>query len=239
MLRRMTSILLAPMLFGGMALGQVPAQDSRNTRIDGLETHYSMPEYKTRAEWEQRKAHLRRQILFASGLDPMPEKTPLHAQVFDRVESQDCTIEKVLLETLPGTYLGGNLYRPRNSPGKHPAVLNPHGHWNYGRLENQPLDSGPEFGMNLARQGYVAFLWDMVGYNDTLQLPHAFGSPVEQLWGFGPFGMQLWNAIRALDFVESLEDVDPKRIGVAGASGEAPRRSRWPPWTIAWRSMRR
>jgi dienelactone hydrolase len=73
--------------------------------------------------------------------------------------------------------------------------------------------------MNLARQGYVAFLWDMVGYNDTLQLPHKFGSPAEQLWGFGPFGMQLWNAIRALDFVESLDDVDPKRIGVSGASG--------------------
>ncbi len=206
-------------LMATAALAQVPAQDSRNTKIDGLETHFSMPEYKTRAEWEQRKAHLRRQILFASGLDPMPEKTPLHAQVFDRVESQSFTIEKVLLETLPGVYLGGNLYRPKNSPGKHPAVLNPHGHWTYGRLENQPLDSGPEFGMNLARQGYVAFLWDMVGYNDTLQLPHKFGSPAEQLWGFGPFGMQLWNAIRALDFVTSLDDVDPARIGVAGASG--------------------
>ena len=214
---------LSPILIAASALAQIPVQDTRNTKIDGLETHYSMPEYKTRAEWEQRKAHLRRQILFASGLDPMPEKTPLHAQVFDRVESQNCTIEKVLLETLPGVYLGGNLYRPKTSqtasPGKHPAVLNPHGHWTYGRLENQPLDSGPEFGMNLARQGYVAFLWDMVGYNDTLQLPHKFGSPVKQLWGFGPFGMQLWNAIRALDFVESLPDVDPARIGVSGASG--------------------
>jgi dienelactone hydrolase len=210
---------LTPILLAGVALGQVPAQDSRNIKVDGLETHYSMPEYKNRAEWEQRKAHLRRQILFASGLDPMPEKTPLHAQIFDRIESQNCTIEKVLLETLPGNYLGGNLYRPKDSPGKHPAVLNPHGHWTYGRLENQPLDSGPEFGMNLARQGYVAFLWDMVGYNDTLQLPHVFGSPGEQLWGFGPFGMQLWNAIRALDFVSSLDDVDPARIGVSGASG--------------------
>jgi len=65
----------------------------------------------------------------------------------------------------------------------------------------------------------VVFLWEEVGYNDTLQLPHIFGSPAEQLWGFGPFGMQLWNAIRALDFVSALDDVDPKRIGVSGASG--------------------
>src|SRR5579862_2896833 len=198
---------------------QVPAQDARLTNIPNTDTHFALPVFRDIAAWEKRKAHLRRQILFASGLDPMPEKTPLHAQIFDRVESQNCTIEKVLLETLPGNYLGGNLYRPKNSPGKHPAVLNPHGHWTYGRLENQPLDSGPEFGMNLARQGYVAFLWDMVGYNDTLQLPHKFGSPEQQLWGFGPFGVQLWNAIRALDFVASLEDVDTARIGVAGASG--------------------
>lgn len=210
---------LSLLLMAAVATAQVPAQDVRNTRIDGLQTHHSMPEYKTRAEWEQRKAQLRRQILFAAGLDPMPVKTPLHAQVFGRIESQNCTIEKVLLETLPGVYLGGNLYRPKDSPGKHPAVLSPHGHWTYGRLENQPLNSGPEFGMNLARQGYVAFLWDMVGYNDTLQLPHKFGSPAELLWGFGPFNMQLWNAIRALDFVASLEDVDPARIGVSGASG--------------------
>ena len=202
-----------------LAVAQVPAQDSRNTQIDGLETHHKMPEYKTLAEWEQRKAQLRKQILFAAGLDPMPSKTLLHAQVFDRIESANCTIEKVLLETIPGFYLGGNLYRPKNSPGKHPAVLSPHGHWQYGRLENQPLDSGPEFGMNLARQGYVAFLWDMVGYNDTLQVPHQFGSPQEQLWGFGPLGLQLWNSIRAIDFVASLEDVDPTRIGMSGASG--------------------
>src|SRR4051794_472756 len=104
-------------------------QDVRNTEINGLETHQKMPAYKTRAEWEQRKAHLRKQILFASGLEPMPARTPLHAQVFDRVEEANCTIEKVLLETLPGVYLGGNLYRPKNSPGKHPAVLSPHGHW--------------------------------------------------------------------------------------------------------------
>ena len=199
------------------AFGQVPAQDARD-QVDGLRTVQKMPVYKTRAEWEKRKAELRKQILFAAGLDPMPVKTPLHPQIFGRIESRDCTIEKVLLETFPGFYLGGNLYRPKTA-GKHPAVLNPHGHWQYGRLENQPLDSGPEFGMNLARQGYVAFLWDMVGYNDTLQLPHKFGTPAELLWGFGPFNMQLWDGIRALDFVESLDDVDPARIGVSGASG--------------------
>ena len=152
---------------------------------------------------------------------PMPERTPLHAEVFGRVENRDCTIEKVLLETMPGYYLGGNLYRPLHATGKHPAVLNPHGHWTYGRLENEPLDSGPSFGISLARQGYVVFAWDMVGYNDTVQTPHAFGGPVEQLWSLWAVRLQSWNASRALDFVASLEDVDSSRIAMSGASGGA------------------
>ncbi len=52
----------------------------------------------------------------------------------------------------------------------------------------------------------------MTGYNDMIQTPHAFGSPREQLWSFGPLGVQLWNSIRALDFLESLEDVDATKI---------------------------
>ncbi len=106
-----------------------------------------------------------------------------------------------------------------DAAAKLPAILKPHGHWPYGRLENESLASNPTFGINLARQGYVVFAWDMVGYNDTIQTPHTFGNPTEQLWSFGPLGLQLWNSIRALDFVSSLDDVDPSRIGMAGASG--------------------
>lgn len=205
----------------GILFGQVPEHDSRNTNTPGTDTPAALPSYKNLSDWEKRKVHLRRQILSAAGLFPLPERTPLHPQIFGRIERQGYTIEKVLLETLPGYYLGGNLYRPYPNAGKHPAVLNPHGHWVYGRLENQPLDSGPTFGINLALQGYVAFAWDMVGYNDTIQTPHVFGSSVEQLWSFGPMGLQLWNSIRALDFVSSLEDVDTARIAIAGASGGA------------------
>ena len=61
----------------------------------------------------------------------------------------------------------------------------------------------------------------MVGYTDTLQIPHRFGSAQQRLWSFGPLGLQLWNSIRALDFLASLDDVDPSRIGAAGASGGA------------------
>src|SRR5438876_5356162 len=120
------------------AWAQVPARDARVTDTPGTNSHFQMPAYKTLAEWEARRAHLRKQILSAAGLLPMPPKNELHPQIFGRIENQDYTIEKVLLETLPGYYLGGNLYRPRKPapPGGFPAVASPHGHWVYGRLEH-------------------------------------------------------------------------------------------------------
>ena len=197
----------------------VPLEDARNTNVTTVTTHMPLPEFTSLQAWEQRKLFLRNQILVSAGLSPMPEKTPLHPQVFGKIEEKDYTIEKVLIETLPGFYLGGNLYRPRNGRAKHPGVLNPHGHWPYGRLENQPLYSGPALGISLARQGYVVFAYDMVGYTDAIQLPHHFGSAEQRLWSFGPLGLQLWDSIRALDFLASLDDVDTTRLGVTGASG--------------------
>lgn len=222
---RLVICIIAGLLTGTlMSEGQqqgphVPAQDARNTEIITTDTHLPLPQFSNLKEWEERKAFLRNQVLIAAGLSPMPEKAPLHAQVFGRIEEKDYTIEKVLLETLPGFYLGGNLYRPRNNQAKHPGVLNPQGHWPYGRLENEPLYSGPSLGISLARQGYVVFAYDMVGYNDTIQVPHRFGSAEQRLWSFGPLGLQLWDSIRALDFLVSLDDVAANQLGITGASG--------------------
>ncbi len=216
-------ILLLALLSMIPLMAEVPQTDGRSGKVSNTDTHFQTKDY-TRAEWEARREELKQRILFASGLIPMPEKTALRPQITGRIEGPGYTIEKVLLETMPGFYLGGNLYRPSSAGGegkKSPAVLQPHGHWTYGRLENQPLYSGPTFGINMAKQGFVVFLYDMVGYNDTPQVPHRFTGKAEQLWQFTPLGLQLWNSIRVVDFLESLPDVDPKRIGVSGASGGA------------------
>jgi dienelactone hydrolase len=208
---RAFTILLAATLLAG--------QDSRNTNTPDTDTHAKLPDFHNLQDWEKRKAHLRRQILSAAGLYPLPKTGVPRAVVFGRLQREDYSIEKVLVETLPGYFLGGNLYRPLNRTGKLPGILNAHGHWTYGRLENQDLFSGQALGINLAKQGYVVFAYDMVGYNDTMQTPHKFATAAEQLWSFGPLQLQLWNSIRALDFLASLPDVDSARLGITGASG--------------------
>src|SRR5215468_2841913 len=155
----------------------------------------------------------------APGLLPMPAKTPLRPRVVRHLEYKDYAIDVVLLETLPGYFLGGNLYRPIGKKVPAPAVLIPHGHWKRGRLEDQPSYSVPALGINLARQGYVAFAYDMVGFNDTRQTSHSFGGWSEALWGFNPMGLQLWNSIRSVDYLQSRPGVDGRRIAITGASG--------------------
>lgn len=131
---------------------------------------------------------------------------------------------------------GGN-----NAPGaKHPAVLCPHGHWQNGRFferndkeaqeqitkGGEKTREGARYPLQarcaqLARMGCVVFHYDMVGYADSQQIEHRKGfldAEAElRLQSF--MGLQAWNSIRALDFLSSLPDVDPKRIGVTGASG--------------------
>jgi dienelactone hydrolase len=197
-----------------------------------LNTPRDFPKIGSRAEWEARAKSIREQILVSCGLWPMPEKTPLHAQVFGKIERDGYSVEKVYIQTLPGFYLAGNLYRPLGrGPGPFPGILNPHGHWKEGRLADTKEGSIPARCISFARQGMVAFSYDMVGYNDTrlrspqTDKPHydvhrQFGTnQTDQLWNVSLMGLQTWDSIRALDFLESLPDVDRKRLACTGESG--------------------
>lgn len=183
-----------------------------------LNDRFAPPAFTSRAEWESRAAWLREHILASAGLMPMPEKTPLNPVVFGETARDGYRVAKVYFESLPGFFVTGNLYRPVGE-GPFPAVLSPHGHWTYGRLENSPLVSGPGRALSLARQGFVVLTYDMIGYNDSRQLTHTFGGPREHLWGLSLAGLQLWNSIRGLDFLETLPYVKRGAIGITGESG--------------------
>ncbi len=208
-------IIAAAVLAIIVTVPQVPSGQSRYRTLDD---RFAPPQFVNADGWTARAAYLREHVLASAGLLPLPEKTALHPSVFGEVRRADYSVAKVYFESLPGFFVTGNLYRPIGD-GPFPAVLSPHGHWAYGRLENTAINSGPGRAINLARQGFVVFTYDMVGYNDSQQVPHTFSGQREYLWGLSLSGLQLWDSIRALDFLESLPYVRRDAIGMTGESG--------------------
>ena len=192
--------------------------------VQNLDTVRRFPDYSATA-WEQASQYLRRHILVSTGQYPNFEpllKLPLNPQIFGKIERSDYTVEKVYFESYPGFFCTGNLYCPRGKDGPFPAIVSPHGHWDRGRLENIERGSIPGRCINFAKQGYVIFSYDMVGYNDSGQQVDHRSFPNgdrEAIWGISLLGLQLQNAIRSIDFLQSLPDVDPDRIACTGASG--------------------
>jgi dienelactone hydrolase len=197
---------------------------------------------KTKEAWEARRKQLREQLLVANGLWPLPERAPLNATVHGAIERDGYTIEKVFFASTPGHYVCGNLYRPKADDKlvKRPGVLFAHGHWANGRFHDageaaakksvaekgEPDTDRGRFFMQalpatLAKLGFVVFQYDMVGYADSTAIPHreGFRDAEAELRLQSQMGLQTWNSLRALDFLAGLPDVDPKRLGMTGASG--------------------
>lgn len=172
--------------------------------------------YPSLQQWEARKAELRRCMLEQIKLYPLPKKTPFNP-IFTPVRKYDgYTVENVAIETIPGVYLCGSLYKPSKRGGPFPAILCPYGHFSnpdsnlYGRYR-------PDMQYRcatLARMGAVVFSYDMFAWGESrLQ----FNNELHRT-GLAQT-MQTLNSIRAIDFLTSLPFVDSKRIGITGASG--------------------
>ncbi|NUM52687.1 MAG: acetylxylan esterase [Candidatus Hydrogenedentes bacterium] len=205
------------------AIGDGRASIDRDTN-----TLYTMTDFRSKEDWERFAAPLREKFLISCGLIPLPDRTPLNAKIEDVAKHPDYIVEKVSFEAYPGFLVTGNLYRPVGN-GPYPGVICPHGHWATGRFENTETCSVSARCITFARMGMAAFSYDMVGYNDSHQFPKGWGHSggnvseetrrLEGLWGIHPFAMQLWSAVRALDFMESLPYVNKEKLACTGASG--------------------
>lgn len=158
-------------------------------------------------QWAQRRAELREGFLRGAGMWPLPVRTPLHPIVHSRREHDGYSVENVALEAFPGFWCTGNLYRPLVQRRSGPAILCPHGHFKpLGRYREEQQIRCAQF----ARMGATVFSYSMVGWQDSTQVTHK--QPLS-------LPLQTWNSIRVTDYLTSLPEVDPLRIGATGASG--------------------
>ncbi|HWB28557.1 MAG TPA: acetylxylan esterase [Chitinophagaceae bacterium] len=164
--------------------------------------------YHDAATWQQRAAMIKANILQGAELTHMPAKTPLHVIVTGKMALGKYTVENIAIETLPGYYLTGNLYRPADTTKPMAGILSPHGHFQNPDGRFQPDQQ--KLCATLAQMGATVFTYDMVGYGDSKQCKHEIPKALK---------LQSWNSIRALDFLLSLPNIDTARIGITGASG--------------------
>ncbi len=183
------------------------------TPEEAKEIHASwLEEINTQSDWKKRAKLIRRGILRGAKLETYPRKTPLNPIIRDRRVQNGYVVENVAIESMPGFWVTGNVYRPLGKEGKLAGILSPHGHWSkpedYGRFR----EDKQKLCATLAKMGAIVFAYDMLGYGESTQCEHKHPLAVK---------IQTWNSIRALDFLLSLPDVDRDRIGITGASGGA------------------
>lgn len=200
---------------------------------------------KTKEDVEAYVAAVREKIRQSFG--PNPERTPLNAKITGTVERDSYKIEKVIFESRPGFLVTGNLYLPQGRKGQLPGVVGVCGHSTNGKA----AEAYQSFAQGLARQGYVTFIFDPIGQGERLQYVDAALKPKrgngtsEHLYAGNQqflvgefFGMwRAWDGIRALDYLLTREEVDPKHVGITGNSGGGTMTT-WlcgvePRWTMA------
>ena len=168
-------------------------------------------DYRDPEGWQIKAIRIKKGILNGSRLTSFPQKCDLKPIINGKKVLNGYTVENVAFESLPGFWVTGNLYKPLELPaGKVPGILCPHGHWNkpedYGRFREDMQKRCAAF----ARMGSVVFTWDMVGYGESTQVIHDYEYAL---------ALQLWNSIRAVDFLLTFPEIDEDRLGITGASG--------------------
>jgi dienelactone hydrolase len=160
--------------------------------------------------WAKRVEQIKATIRHGAKLELLPERCALKPIRNNKHIYTDYTVENVAFESLPGFYVTGNLYLPKNFNGKIAGVISPHGHWknaaDYGRFR---IDVQYRCA-TLAKMGAAVFTYDMLGYGESIPCLHENPEAVR---------LQTWNSIRVVDFLLSLGFVDEQRLGVTGESG--------------------
>ena len=171
--------------------------------------------------WDKVRERRREEMRDMLGLLPWPRRTALRAQITGVLDKGDYTVEKLAFESLPKIYVTANLYVPKRRDGPLPAIVYVCGH------AFSPHGDKAKYqrhGISFAKNGYVAIILDSIQIAETFGLHHGVFNQEMYDWysrGYTPAGVEVWNAIRAIDYLETRPEVDKTRVGMTGRSGGA------------------
>jgi hypothetical protein len=173
----------------------------------------------TAEEWRARREMIRERLEAAWGGFPT-EPCPLEPRKVGELQRDGYRIEKLLLQTMPDVWMPALAYVPE-SPGPHPAILNVHGHWKHAKVE--PVVQSRCIGA--VKLGFFVLCVDAFGAGERA-IGKALGEYHGEMSAATLFptgrplsGIQVYENMRAVDYLQSRPEVDPTKIGITGASG--------------------
>ncbi len=173
--------------------------------------NYLASQYKDEKSWQQRRDSLKQCLLSALRLQHLPAAPASKPMVSAVRKYAGYSVQNIAIETLPGVYACGSLYRPLQAKGSLPVVLNPDGHFAKGRYR---ADAQYRCAVQ-ARMGALAFSYDLFGWDGESLLQIDGKDHRRSLVQ----SLQAINAIRLLDYLLTLKDADKSRVAITGASG--------------------
>ncbi|HEY7423972.1 MAG TPA: acetylxylan esterase [Gemmataceae bacterium] len=220
-----------------IACGEAPRPNNSNVHRQILELAAEQEKkrrarfaaVKSAADLEALQKDLRK--TFLALLDGFPEISgPPPVKKTGRIDADDYTVDKLVYESLPGYFVSAVLYLPKKRDGAIPGILSPCGHAGIGKA----MGTYQTLHLNLVKRGYAVLSYDPVGQGERSQFwdkergrsrfnltcgEHAvLGNPL-YLLGTSLARYRIWDGMRGIDYLASLPEVNPKRIGCVGNSG--------------------
>jgi cephalosporin-C deacetylase-like acetyl esterase len=170
-------------------------------------------------EWKQRQLTLRENLLKAWGGFPV---TPceLQPRILGEFRRGGYRVEKLVFQTRPGVWMTANAYVP-DLPGKVPAILHVHGHW--AGAKQDPVVQSRCIGC--VKLGFFVLCVDAFGAGErgvSAKLGEYHGEMTAATLfpvGLPLSGLQVYENMRAVDYLMTRPEVAPRAIGITGASG--------------------
>ncbi|MEO7650641.1 MAG: alpha/beta fold hydrolase [Bryobacteraceae bacterium] len=204
--------LLAFVLFAVALHAAAPFYSDKQNLLSSIDAHGRPQPVRSRRDWEKRRRHIVENMQLVMG--PLPSRKPPRPEftVIEEASFPSYTRQKI-------TFASGEdrvpayLLIPKNRTGKLPAMLCLHQTIRIGKAEPAGLGSNPNlrYAVELTERGYVTIAPDYPNFGDYVFDPYANGYASTTMKG-------IWNHMRAVDLLQSLAIVDPKRIGVIGHS---------------------
>lgn len=196
--------------------------------VAGIAQQSDTRNYQTADQWLEKRGELQNQLADMLGLLPEPPRTDLKPTITGSVERDGIVVQRLHFQSMPGLYVTANLYRPANVEKPLPAILYVCGHSvQREKIDDREISYGNKTGYQrhgawFARHGYVCLTIDTVQWGEFLGTH--WGTYRQGRWdwlstGYTPAGAEAWNGIRAIDYLQTLPEVDADRIGLTGRSG--------------------